>query len=100
MILDLKYEIDDILQKDFGLLSAENSERLKTLQERKGKYWAHEITSLRLKSRVLWINEGDANTKKFHSFASVRRNTSAIWSLNDSFGNVVSEDVPLKQLGK
>ena len=36
----------------------------------------------------------------FHSFASTRKNSDVIWSLNDSFGNVVSEDVPLKQLGK
>ena len=82
------------------VLSAENLERLKTLQERKGKYWAHEITSQRLKSRVLWINKGDANTNFFHSFTSARRNYNAIWSLNDKYGNVVSEDAPLKQLRK
>ena len=100
MILDINDEIFDILQKDSGLLSAENSDRLKTLQDRKGKYWAHEITTQRLKSRVLWINKGDANNKFFHSYASARRNSNVIWSLNDKFGNVVSEDAPLKQLGK
>ena len=55
---------------------------------------------LRLKSRVLWINEGDANTKFFHTYASTRRNSKAIWSLTNKNGYLVSEDAPLKQLGK
>ena len=66
----------------------------------KGKYWAHEITTQRLKSRALWLNEGDANTRFFHSFASARRNTNTIWSLDDQDGNSVSEDLTLKLLGK
>ena len=36
----------------------------------------------------------------FHSFATARRNTNTIWSLNDLEGNSVSEDPALKQLGK
>ena len=53
LVLDINDEIFDILHKDFGLLSTVNSDRLRILQDRKGKYWAHEITSLRLRSRVL-----------------------------------------------
>ena len=73
---------------------------MKDLQVRKGKYWAHEVTTQRLKSRVLWINEGDANTKFFHAYASARRNSKAIQSLNDKNGNLVSDDASFKQLGK
>ena len=47
-----------------------------------------------------WINEGDANTRFFHSSASARRNTKAIWSLNDKDGRPISEDSALKFLGK
>ena len=53
-----------------------------------------------MKSRVQWIREGNANTRFFHSFASTRRNTNAIWSLKDQNGISVSEDLALKQLGK
>ena len=77
-----------------------NSRKLKLLQERKGKFWAHEITTQGLKSRVQWIKEVAANTTFFHSFASARRNTNAIWSLKDKNGNLVSEDLSLKHLGK
>ena len=44
--------------------------------------------------------EGDANSKFFHSYASARRNTNTIWSLNDKDGNPVSEEPALKLLGK
>ena len=54
MILEINDEISNILQKDSDLLSSVNSDKLKILQDRKGKYWAHEITSLTLKSNVLW----------------------------------------------
>ena len=73
---------------------------MKLLQARKGKYWAHEITTKRLKSRVHWIKEGDANTRFFHSYAYARRNTNTIWSLNDKDGNPISEGPALKFLGK
>ena len=53
LILDLNSETADILQLDSGLLSAKNSVRIKSIRERKGKYWAHEITSMLLKSRAL-----------------------------------------------
>ena len=70
------------------------------MKSRKDSLLAHQILTWKLKSRVDWIQEGDANTKFFHSYASARRNSKAIWSLNDKKGNMVLEDAPLKQLGK
>ena len=46
------------------------------------------------------MNEGDANTKFFHAYASARRNSNAIWSLNDKNGNLVIDDASLKKLGR
>ena len=78
LILDINDEISNILLMDSGLLTAAYVDKLKGLQDRKGKFWAHEVTTTRLKSQELWINEGDANTKFFHSYASARRNSKAI----------------------
>ena len=57
-ILEINEGISDILLEDSSIISAPNVEKWKTLQERKGKYSAHEITTQRLKSRVQWIKEG------------------------------------------
>ena len=58
------------------------------------------MLTVKLKSRALWICEGDANTKKIHSYSSARRNSKTIWSLNDNEGNLISTEEALKQLGE
>jgi hypothetical protein len=42
----------------------------------------------RQRSRAIWIQSGDLNTKFFHSFASYRRNHKFIWELQDEEGTV------------
>ena len=44
-ILDINNGISDLLLEDFGILSVINTKKWETLQEKKGKYWAHEITT-------------------------------------------------------
>ena len=100
MLLDLNEEITHILLKDSGILSAVDASRLKELHDKKGNILAHEVTTQRLKSIVLWLREGDANTKLFHAYALARRNSNAIWSLKDINGNLVYEDTTLKKMGK
>ena len=100
MIIEINEEISDILQLNSGILSSENYRKLKLLHERQEKFWAHEVTTHILKSRVQWIKEGDANTKFFHTFGSARRNSNTIWALNDKESNFVSKDLALKHLGE
>ena len=45
LFLDINEGISDLLLEDTGIISAPNVEKWKNLQERKGKYWAHEITT-------------------------------------------------------
>ena len=97
--MDINQGLSDLLLEGSGILSGSSRLKWDALQEKKNKYWAHELTTLRLKSRALWVNEGDANTKFFHHFASSHRNTNTIWSLNGQDGITVSEDLELKALG-
>lgn len=41
----------------------------------------------KLKSRVQWLGEGDANTKFFHTTTTTRRRRNRISGLNDLVGN-------------
>ena len=100
MIIEINEEISSLLLLDFGILSTENSRKLRILLDRQEKFWAHEVTTQRLKSRMLWIKDGDANKTKFHSYALAHRNTNTIWSLLDEEGNLVAEDSTLKRLGE
>ena len=78
MLLNINEEITNILLMDFGILTAVNASRMKELQDKKGNLLAHEVTTQRLKRRILWLKEGDANTNFFHAYASARRNSNAI----------------------
>ena len=60
---------------------------------------SHQILTWKLKSRVDWIQEGDANTKFFHSFTSAKRNHKAIWSLQNPSRENIEDDANLKVLG-
>ena len=39
-----------------------------------------------MKSRAIWLECGDENTKKFHTCARGRKAMNTIWSLEDSLG--------------
>lgn len=43
----------------------------------------------KLKIRIQWIKEGDANTRSFHNAANGRRNRNSIWHINATDGSMV-----------
>ena len=78
-LIGIDLQIQALLSlQTFGILSISNSLQLSALKTKKDSLLAHEVLTWKLKSRVLWINEGDANTKFFHNFSSTRRNSKDI----------------------
>lgn len=61
--------------------------RIRALQNRRLALLLIKETTWKLKSRAIWIRDGDRNTKFFHSYANFRRHTESIWEIYDSDGN-------------
>jgi hypothetical protein len=82
--------VDDYSQLDkeilLGNLEMERNKLLKINEEK----W-------RQRSRAIWINSGDRNTKFFHHFANHRRIHKHIWEINDEEGNGHSGQNAIKE---
>jgi len=52
-----------------------------------------------LKSRALWIEKGDDNTKYFHQFSNHMKNDNTIWKIKDRNGNISSSFKDLENGG-
>ena len=63
---------------------------LKTLESKKDSLLLKEEKLMRLKSRALWLEVGDKNTKTFHSFSSHRKNINTIFEIRNRQGSMVS----------
>jgi len=56
------------------------------LEKKIYKLLAIEEASWRLKSRALWLKEGDRNTKFYHRFENNRREINSIWEIKSERG--------------
>ena len=83
-----------------GISLAYQSIDLAYLKFKKAKILAHEVLTWKLKSKINWINQGDPNTKFFHNTDSSRRNSNAIWALNNEEGVLVKDESQQKTLSE
>ncbi|XP_021715945.1 uncharacterized protein LOC110683843 [Chenopodium quinoa] len=74
-----------------GLSATQLEQRRRLLWDIEGLI-AHEETYWRQRSRVLWLSEGDKNTKFFHQRTSSRKRRNTIKKLNLDDGGVVTGD--------
>jgi hypothetical protein len=64
--------------------------KLKRLEELRNLWLKKEEQEWRLKSRDLWLQAGDNNTKLFHHFSNHGRNLNTIWEIKNEEGSMVS----------
>ena len=75
------YSNDDATSEEIADALKELSTALKAEEQ----FW-------RQKSRVLWLREGDRNSKYFHALVKQRRARNRITQLLDENGNVVEDE--------
>eukprot|EP01018_Ginkgo_biloba_P034237 Gb_24170 [translate_table: standard] len=73
--------------------------KVKEFEHRKSKLLANKEAAWRLKSRALWLSQGDGITKFFHKLANHKRNVNTIWQLTRSDGFVASSFEDLAMAG-
>ena len=64
-----------------------DSRPMKILQEEINLLLDKEATMWRQRSKIMWLKDGDKNTKKFHNKASQRRRRNYITRLHDAGSN-------------
>ena len=69
-----------------GFLSMDSKEVLIRLEGRRNTILLEREEAWRLKSRAIWLECGDENTKFFHAYARRRKAANTIWCLKDEEG--------------
>eukprot|EP00253_Pinus_taeda_P032607 PITA_32607 len=78
--------------------SLEKKEEYASLITRCSQILKEREESWRLRSRAIWLLEGDANTKFYHKFANGRKAINTIWELMDEHGHKVTSQRNLANL--
>eukprot|EP00253_Pinus_taeda_P031081 PITA_31081 len=76
------------LKKENNKIGGEEAHTTKEVEEveKKNSKKDEEEATWRLKSRAIWLKEGDKNTNFFHKFANSRREKNTIWRISDGKG--------------
>lgn len=82
----IQKELDAISSSFPHLMSFKKRKAIRDLEKRKHYLLSIEEATWRLKSRALWLKEGDRNTKYFQNFANARKRRNAIWKIDDRKG--------------
>ena len=86
----IEEQIKEIYENnDEGVFSVDQLEVLRKMEGKKDLLLSQDERQWRLKSRALWLKEGDQNTKFFHRYASHRNSINTIYEIRSPQGNMV-----------
>jgi len=86
----IKRQLRDVLESSsFDGMSMEHKAHIFAIEKEKQKILKEEEAVWRLKSRVLWLKQGDRNTKSFNKVANTRRNINSIWLIKNEKGESI-----------
>eukprot|EP00253_Pinus_taeda_P004290 PITA_04290 len=94
----IKKDLEELQKKIEAVgLSQQDKESEKTLYSQLSQTLRDEEAKWRLKSRQLWLRDGDKNTSYFHKQATVRKARNTVSSIKDSEGNNYTTQDTIKE---
>lgn len=88
-LLDIQKKLCFLLNSSStDCMTFERRNQIRELEKAKQVLLHEEEASWRLKSRALWLREGDRNSKYFHKYANARRSKNTIWHTEDGRGGL------------
>lgn len=97
-LADIKVELGRLDQAlDMGNSFVKIINNIKELEAKNKKILHVQEVTWKLKSRALWLKEGDRNTKFFHGYENHRRQVNTIWGIKDSNGFMVQSLPKIQQ---
>ena len=92
--------IDRLLHcSGMGFLDEQSKDELITLEKKRNIIFCEREELWRLKSRAIWLQCGDENTKKFQAYAKGRKFSNSIWEMPSAEGELVSNFNGLADMG-
>eukprot|EP00253_Pinus_taeda_P033090 PITA_33090 len=76
----------------------ESKEHYTSLVTKRSQILKEREESWRLRSRAIWLIEGDDNTKLYHKFANGRKAINTIWELRDEQNQIITSQRNLARL--
>ena len=98
-LLHIEDKITNLFEKCLSQVFAqEDLDLLRTLEQKKDQILDYEESTWTLRSRVIWLDKGDKNTKKNHNYATHRRSQNIIWENVDESGCHKTTDNDIKEI--
>ena len=100
ILRDCELAIDKLLHcPGMGFLNDQSKDDLLSLEKQRNVILCEREEMWRLKSRAIWLQCGDENTKFFQAYAKGRKFTNSIWELSSVEGEPVSSFDGLADMG-
>jgi len=99
-LCDCERAIEHLLNNPgLGYLDNQSKEELLSLEKKRNEILCDREATCRMKSRAIWLQCGDENTKFFQAYAKGRKFTNTLWELKSTKGEMVTSFDGLDELG-
>lgn len=96
-LCEIELQLNDLDCHVEAIFDAITKELRTNLEAEKFRLLAMEEEAWQLKRRAIWLNSGDRNTKFFQNFATIRKNTNAVWEIVDTRGLLLKDQLSIEK---